>query len=114
MLSQHAPPPPTGQFLGITHLFVETHGLAAVGVLLLFYGLYYGVLTRDCAEFATSRMASVMGLVKKGEVPPFFENTVVCLRRCVVWQPREPWLLCHDDDADDDGFTGGRLDRKRD
>lgn len=57
------------EFLGITHLFVETHGLAAVGVLLLFYGLYYGVLTRDCAEFATSRMASVMGLVKKGELP---------------------------------------------
>jgi len=63
------------EFLGFTHLLVaatgieKIHGLAYVGALLLFYGLYYGVLGRDCAEMCTDRLASVMGFTGKGEIP---------------------------------------------
>jgi len=63
------------EFLGFTHLLVaatgieKIHGLAYVGALLLFYGLYFGVLGRDCAEMCTDRLASVMGFTGKGEIP---------------------------------------------
>jgi len=60
------------EFLGFTHLLVAAtgiemlHSTAYVGALLLFYGLYYGVLGRDCAEMCTDRLASIMGFTGKG------------------------------------------------
>jgi len=47
---------------------------AYIGTMLLFYGLYYGVLGRDCAEVLTDRVASKMGYTGKGipskQIPP--------------------------------------------
>ncbi len=34
-----------------------------IGFLLIFYGLYFGVLGRDCAEMCTDRLASKMGVI---------------------------------------------------
>eukprot|EP01116_Phalansterium_solitarium_P014431 TRINITY_DN32098_c0_g1_i1.p1 TRINITY_DN32098_c0_g1~~TRINITY_DN32098_c0_g1_i1.p1 ORF type:complete len:306 (-),score=35.63 TRINITY_DN32098_c0_g1_i1:1-918(-) len=52
-------------FLGIGLLVASQLGLPApfsyVGTLLIFYGLYYGVLGRDCADLATDRLSSRMG-----------------------------------------------------
>jgi len=60
------------EFLGVTHFLISVfgieafHSLAYLGTLFLFYGLYYGVLGRDCAEMCTDRLASVMGYTGKG------------------------------------------------
>mmetsp|Transcript_1668 Transcript_1668/g.2178 ORF Transcript_1668/g.2178 Transcript_1668/m.2178 type:complete len:328 (-) Transcript_1668:31-1014(-) len=44
------------------------------GMLFIFYGLYYGVLGRDCAEMCTDRVASKIGFTGKGipakQLPP--------------------------------------------
>ncbi|KNC55373.1 RNF121 protein [Thecamonas trahens ATCC 50062] len=50
------------EFFGVTHLLSDSHSLAYYGSLMLFYGLYYGVLSRDAAELATSSMAVSMGI----------------------------------------------------
>ncbi len=34
------------------------------GILIMFYGIYYGVLARDMAESCTDRMASKIGVIK--------------------------------------------------
>jgi hypothetical protein len=44
---------------GAALLFGES--IASAGVLLLFYGLYFGVMGRDFAEAATERMANNIG-----------------------------------------------------
>ena len=36
--------------------------LSYFGWMCIFYGLYYGVLGRDCAEMCTDRLASSMGV----------------------------------------------------
>jgi len=60
------------EFLGVTHVFIiifrteAFHSFAYFGAMLLFYGLYFGVLGRDCAEMCTDRLASVMGFTGKG------------------------------------------------
>jgi len=59
------------EFLGVTHIIMllfnsETfHSFSYIGALFLFYGLYYGVLGRDCAEMCTDRLASVLGYTGK-------------------------------------------------
>jgi hypothetical protein len=40
--------------------------VAYYGGLLFFFGLYFGVLSRDCSEMCTDRMAATMGYGKKG------------------------------------------------
>uniref|UniRef100_A0A8C6SK74 Ring finger protein 175 n=1 Tax=Neogobius melanostomus TaxID=47308 RepID=A0A8C6SK74_9GOBI len=40
-----------------------------VGVILLFYGLYYGVMGRDFAEICSDYMASTIGYYSKGGMP---------------------------------------------
>lgn len=40
----------------------QVHVWMDTGMLLLFYGLYYGVLGRDFAELCTDRMASQIGV----------------------------------------------------
>jgi len=57
-------------FLGISLLISEAIGssfhFAHFGTTLIFYGLYFGVLSRDCAEMCADRMASKMGFTGKG------------------------------------------------
>ena len=36
--------------------------LMQMGLMVLFYAMYYGVLARDCAEICASRMASTIGV----------------------------------------------------
>lgn len=68
------------EFFGISHLISSTHSISYVGVMLLFYGLYYGVLSRDCAEVCTSRMAVSMGIRtgKNDALPTRQFNPEVC------------------------------------
>lgn len=40
-----------------------------VGVIMLFYGLYYGVMGRDFAEICSDYMASTIGVGKKIKMP---------------------------------------------
>ena len=42
-------------------VLVSTPTAIDAGVLLLFYGMYYGVLCRDIAEICSDRMASKIG-----------------------------------------------------
>lgn len=45
-------------FAGMAPLGIDTTGLS---VLALWYGLYFGILTRDCAEVASERIANRLG-----------------------------------------------------
>ena len=50
-------------FMGFNVLLLIKPDLAMqVGVLVIFYGLYYGVLGRDCAELCADKMAAKMGV----------------------------------------------------
>ena len=50
-------------FLGLNLMFMVSPDTAmGTGVTILFYGLYYGLLGRDCAEFCTDKMAAKMGV----------------------------------------------------
>jgi len=40
------------------------HGFGQFGLLLVFYGVYFGVLGRDCSEMCADWMASIMGVRK--------------------------------------------------
>lgn len=52
-----------GALLGFNMLFgAKIHQWMDTGMLLLFYGLYYGVLGRDFADVCTSQMASQIGV----------------------------------------------------
>jgi RING finger protein 121 len=89
------------EFIAASLMF-EAEGLAATGALLIFYGLYFGVLDRDCAELCTDSMAVEMGVskdkAKSGLVQrPLSPNIcVICNEPLLVigagniLQPREP------------------------
>ena len=50
-------------FLGLNLMFLIAPDTAmGAGMTVLFYGLYYGVLGRDGAEFCTDRIAAKMGV----------------------------------------------------
>ena len=50
-------------FLGFNLMFhVKPHVWMDVGIMFLFYGLYYGVLGRDCAEICADKMAAHIGV----------------------------------------------------
>ena len=50
-------------FFGLNLLLLISPDIAmGAGVTIIFYGLYYGVLGRDCAEICTERMAAKMGV----------------------------------------------------
>ena len=60
-----------GTFLGINVLlYISPDTAMGAGVTIIFYGLYYGVLGRDCAEICTDKMAAKMG------VSPFFNPII--------------------------------------
>eukprot|EP00112_Aurelia_sp_Birch-Aquarium-sp1_P014032 Seg3.26 transcript_id=Seg3.26/GoldUCD/mRNA.D3Y31 product="RING finger protein 121" protein_id=Seg3.26/GoldUCD/D3Y31 len=57
-------------FLGMNLMFyVSPDTSMGIGVTILFYGLYYGLLGRDCAEFCTDKMAAKMGYYTEGSLP---------------------------------------------
>eukprot|EP00064_Thunnus_orientalis_P021990 superscaffoldBa00007037_g22165 len=65
-----------------------------VGVIMLFYGLYYGVMGRDFAEICSDYMASTIGYYNKGGMPSrSLTNDIcaVCGQRILV-------------DVEDEGF----------
>lgn len=37
--------------------------IGSIGLLLVFYGLYFGVMVRDCAEICADKMASIIGVI---------------------------------------------------
>jgi hypothetical protein len=50
-------------FFGLNVVFgAKPHTWMDVGLLFLFYGLYYGVLGRDIAEICADKMASHIGV----------------------------------------------------
>ena len=55
-------------FLGFHLLFsVKPHVWMDIGLLMLFYALYYGVMARDVAEICTDRMVTQIGVNKRNE-----------------------------------------------
>ncbi|KAA8592035.1 hypothetical protein FQN60_017409 [Etheostoma spectabile] len=62
-----------------------------VGVIMLFYGLYYGVMGRDFAEICSDYMASTIGYYNKGGMPSRSltdDICAVCGQRILVDIPR--------------------------
>ena len=57
-------------FMGL-YLFFGTkpHVWMDVGILLMFYALYYGVMARDLAEICAEKMASRLGYYTKTGIP---------------------------------------------
>uniref|UniRef100_A0A158Q813 RING-type domain-containing protein n=1 Tax=Elaeophora elaphi TaxID=1147741 RepID=A0A158Q813_9BILA len=56
--------------LGLNHIFaIKARILMDAGLLLLFYGLYYGVLGRDFAHICTDRIASKIGYYTEEGLP---------------------------------------------
>eukprot|EP00096_Caligus_rogercresseyi_P011541 TRINITY_DN4553_c0_g1_i2.p1 TRINITY_DN4553_c0_g1~~TRINITY_DN4553_c0_g1_i2.p1 ORF type:complete len:325 (-),score=52.80 TRINITY_DN4553_c0_g1_i2:72-1046(-) len=68
-------------FLGLHAVFgVKPQVWMDVGILLMFYALYYGVLTRDLAEICAEKMASTVGYYKPEGIPArHLENDVCAL-----------------------------------
>lgn len=52
-----------GTFFGLNLLLLISPEIAmSAGVTIIFYGLYFGVLGRDCAELCTEKMAAKIGV----------------------------------------------------
>jgi len=66
-------------FFQISAIFGVQDQVAYLGVMLLFFGLYFGILSRDCSEMCTDRMASSMGYGKKNKMPQRSYDPTVCL-----------------------------------
>ena len=56
-------------------------GLGYFAVMLLFYGLFYGVIVRDLAALCADKMAQTLGYDSKGESMP---NRVASARVCAI------------------------------
>ncbi|VDN43010.1 unnamed protein product [Gongylonema pulchrum] len=74
--------------LGLNHIFgTKPSVLMDAGLLLLFYGLYYGVLGRDFAHICTDRIASKVGVRDSAPVP-YFERVVFRVSILLILQLR--------------------------
>jgi RING finger protein 121/175 len=51
------------------HISIMGIDVARTGLLCLFYGMYFGVLVRDCAELCSERMSASMGYYHKDGLP---------------------------------------------
>ena len=72
-------------FLGLNLMFMVSPDTAmGTGVTILFYGLYYGLLGRDCAEFCTDKMAAKMGVSW---------NLILVYRLISYFGPMTLWLF---------------------
>ncbi|EKX44945.1 hypothetical protein GUITHDRAFT_163384 [Guillardia theta CCMP2712] len=67
------------EFLQIPAIFGVEVQVVYVGGMLFFFGLYFGVLSRDCSEMCTDRMAASMGYGRKGSMPSRGYDPTVCL-----------------------------------
>lgn len=57
-------------FMGFNVMFLIRPEISmSVGVVVIFYGLYYGVLGRDCAELCADKMAAKMGYYSETGLP---------------------------------------------
>lgn len=56
----------------------KAHPLMGMGLLFMFYGLYFGVLDRDFAEICAKRMASSIGYFTEKGMPSKALNSDVC------------------------------------
>lgn len=60
-----------GVLIQITfHPQTDPHPLMTIGLIMMFYGLYFGVLVRDFAEICAGSMASVIGYYNKDGAMP--------------------------------------------
>lgn len=69
------------EIFGVTPLFFTRQScvyLFSIGILLLFYGLYFGVLGRDTVELLADRMASTIGYYNSGGLPNKHLRANVC------------------------------------
>uniref|UniRef100_T1IV29 RING-type domain-containing protein n=1 Tax=Strigamia maritima TaxID=126957 RepID=T1IV29_STRMM len=65
--------------LGLNHVFnAKSSTWMDVGLLSLFYGLYYGVLSRDIAEISTDKMAAHVGYYTTSGMPVRRLEPYVC------------------------------------
>ncbi|KAI9175310.1 hypothetical protein H9P43_006671 [Blastocladiella emersonii ATCC 22665] len=64
--------------LGITNLFFNGPDVFGFSMLLLFYGLYFGVLSRDLVEVLSDHMASGIGYYSKEGLPQKYLRENVC------------------------------------
>ncbi|VDO80544.1 unnamed protein product [Soboliphyme baturini] len=98
-----------GALFGLhTLIQVEPHRLMDAALMLLFYGLYYGVLSRDFAEICTDKMAAHIGYYNKDGLPGRILEPNVCavcgneLRLCSTGQRLEKTCrlncnhMCHE------------------
>jgi len=71
-----------GLGLLLTTILMQATGLffsfSYLGTLMIFYGLYYGVLGRDCAEMCAIRMASSMGYYSPEGLPAKHLDPNIC------------------------------------
>lgn len=59
-----------GTFFGLNLLLLISPEIAmSAGVTIIFYGLYFGVLGRDCAELCTEKMAAKIGYFSESGLP---------------------------------------------
>ncbi|KAI6189348.1 Zinc finger domain containing protein [Aphelenchoides fujianensis] len=68
-----------GAMLGVNFIFgMKTTTFMDAGILLMFYGLYYGVLGRDFAHICTDRMACKIGYFTHEGLPKKVLESNVC------------------------------------
>lgn len=90
-------------FLGFRQAFsFSEKAVATLGTSLLFYGMYYGVLGRDCAEVITGSVANALGYVKKDDDEP---QRLLPPNTCALCGED---LLVGQEDLMMDGGSGGR------
>lgn len=66
-------------FMGFYLFFgVKPHVWMDIGLLMMFYALYYGVMARDVAEICTEKMVSGIGYYKPGGMPARRLDADVC------------------------------------
>merc|ERR1712150_132877 len=66
-------------FMGFYLFFgVKPHVWMDIGLLMMFYALYYGVMARDVAEICTEKMVSGIGYYQPGGMPARRLDAAVC------------------------------------
>ncbi|KAI3375875.1 hypothetical protein L3Q82_003762 [Scortum barcoo] len=65
-------------YLAIMFTMIKAEDSMDVGVIMLFYGLYYGVMGRDFAEICSDYMASTIGYYNKGGMPSRSLTNDIC------------------------------------
>ncbi|CAF4362989.1 unnamed protein product [Rotaria sp. Silwood2] len=83
-------------FLGINNLLLISPQTGLdFGILIMFYGIYYGVLGRDMAESCTDRMASKIGYYSETGLPKraLESNTCAVCANPILVQNNEEALI---------------------